>query len=159
MNKLAILTNFIAKKKDGLKSILEIESKLAFIPSRASQHSEYKRLGASAGGVYSACGFSAMNKIFHTPMGKLSILEENLIAASGFALVEPEYLNTYIGKHLASLIVLKGRDNGAFMSEIYWTNSASNRAFTVKISINLNDPNNSAQKKDLIGFLTKSYGD
>ncbi len=95
------IDEFYSKNKEGLKSILELESKLAFIPSRASKHSEYKFLGASAGGVNSACGFSAMNKIFHTPMGKLSILEEDLIAASGFTLVEPEYLNIHIGKHLA----------------------------------------------------------
>jgi hypothetical protein len=147
------------QNNESFKSILEVEPKLAFIPSINSVYIEYQLLGASGSGVVSVSGFSAMGKMYDTPMGKLSILEEDLIAANGFTLVEPEYLNTQIGKHLASLVVLKGRDSGAFKTEIYWINSISNREFTVEVNINLNDESNSTLKNNLFDFLTKSYGE
>ncbi|MBN4080117.1 hypothetical protein JYT31_00480 [Beggiatoa alba] len=157
--KIGDLESYYNQNKGSLKSIDEVKEQLAFFPSNAVAKGNYEFLGATAAGVVTDSGYSSIGTIYDTPIGKISIHEEDLVVANGFTSVEPEYLNIKIGKHKASLILLKGKENGKFKTEIYWNNPVSNREYTVDVNINLNDPAIQEKREELLNFLADSYGE
>lgn len=156
--KIGNLESYYNENKAFLKGVEEVKEQLAFFPSDVAVQDSYEFLGASASGVVTDSGYSSMGSIYDTPVGKVSILEEDLVVANGFTSVEPEYLNIEIGKHKASLIPLKGKENGKFKTEIYWSNPVTNREYMVDVNINLNAPDIKAKREELLKFLADAFG-
>lgn len=158
-DKIGDLESYYNMNKGSLKRIEDVKEQLAFFPSDIAVKDGYVFLGASASGVVTDSGYSSVGSIYDTPVGKVSILEEDLVVANGFTSVEPEYLNITIGKHKASLIPLKGKEEGKFKTEIYWNNPVTNREYMVDVNINLNDPDIQEKREGFLNYLAESFGD
>lgn len=151
------LDEFYEKNKKLLKSVEETEQELSFSPSKENIDSNYVFLGSTVSGVANDSGFSAIQKIYDTPLGKISIIEEDITSSEAIVSVEKEFLNYNIGKNPASIIVSKGKDNGEFNTEIFWVNPTNNRTYTVELSDNIQDERIINEKKDLLNFLSSNF--
>lgn len=143
------------KNKSEFKTLADVASKITFTPSLVIEKSNYTNLGAVPAGTVGDSGFSTISQLYETPMGKVRITEDDIIASNSIISVEPEFLNEKIGGNKASLIVTKAKEKDLYKTEIFWVDDALKKSYTVEINKNLNDPSVKQEKEELLKTLNK----
>lgn len=143
--------------KDSFEAMNQVQEKLAFVPTTVQESGSFKFLGAEAVGAETSSGHSSVSQVYETPIGKMLILEEDKLVSKSFTTVEPEFLNTDIAGVKGSVLPQRGKEDGKFITEIYWSNPVTNREYTVEVNKNLNDPENTQSRKEVIEFLSNNF--
>lgn len=143
--------------KDSFEAMNQVQDRLAFVPTTVKETESFKFLGAEAVGAETSSGYSSVSQVYDTPVGKMLILEEDKLVSKSFTTVEPEFLNADIAGVKGSVIPQRGKEDGKFVTEIFWSNPVTNREYTVEVNKNLNDPENKESKDEVIEFLSNNF--
>lgn len=143
--------------KDSFKAINEVQDQLAFVPTAIQETDDFKFIGAEALGAETSSGYSSVSHVYDTPLGKMLILEEDKLASKSFTVVEPDFLNVDVAGVKGSVLPQRGKEEGKFVTEIFWSNPVTNREYTVEINGNLNAPENKQGREEVVEFLSNNF--
>ncbi|MBL1294437.1 MAG: hypothetical protein COB61_011295 [Thiotrichales bacterium] len=144
--------------KASLETMVEVINRLAFYPSPPIEGNDFTFLGAGAVDVDTPSGYTGVISLYDSPIGKILVQENDLLASQGVTFITPEALNAVIGQHPASVVAYKGEESGNYYTEVYWYNSVTSREYTVEVSLNLNDESHKDSKELLFDVLTRHFG-